>query len=791
MIVRWNRIPGATSYKITVSPKSAPGVPAAFAQYGPNTVMGSVTPLSPNVDYVVTVEAQDDQGSLSSTNLESFTAPEVAAGIDRVKALDSTSLMVDFTPVTGATAYRVRVQSHGDRSFREVEVHSSPVRIDSLQPYTAYSVSILSVNSGGQSQPSNAVIAMTLLPPPQLSTSSYTNSSIFVSWLPEANAAGIYVNVAPFTGGLMKSMNSTSTPAGLTLVHNHTVTELLPSVLYTVHGYFWDSQGNMGEPSPNINQTTRPSTPSLAGISVERGAGWAGLNVSWEPVQQEYGHLEYQVTSNHGPQCTSTDSSCTLVPVGCAQTHHIHMVAINAAGPSTPTDPVTFATFPCPPESLAVVETTPGNCTFSWDWAPYAVGYNAFIKRSDGGEETCNTSSTSCQFLCECGYTYLASVLAYNDAGLSDPGPVVNYTTLPCCPTNVAITVETTDTFEITWAVSRGADLYETHAADGSMALVCNDTAPVCVLSDLRCDRRYTLHVNPCSETSGCNRDCPPHVQETPPCTPGDLQVTSGNGSSVTVSWMANNQAAIYTARATAPQGTHTCSSNASSCDLDHLPCGSSYSVIAVAHNAAGQSLPSYSVPLETAPCCPANLTVDQVTQAMSNASWSHARGAASFITTLTSPRGSARCHTQDPHCLLGCITCGTNYSVSMEAYSSTGHMALCTYQGFASSACCASGIKLYMRANNTLRVYWRPSGGGHNYTVEMTGSSNYTCSPQPGRSSCDLDQVQCGEVYTVLVNPLTADGTKVDFCQQRMYLVTCAGNNLGMVIYRGKRSVD
>lgn len=86
------------------------------------------------------------------------------------------------------------------------------------------------------------------------------------------------------------------------------------------------------------------------------------------------------------------------------------------------------------------------------------------------------------------------------------------------------------------------------------------------------------------------------------------------------------------------------------------------------------------------APCCPANLTVDQVTQAMTNVSWSPARGSSSSIISLTSSRGHARCHTKESHCLLGCITCGTNYTVTMETYSQSGHGSNCTYQGFSSS---------------------------------------------------------------------------------------------------------
>lgn len=77
---------------------------------------------------------------------------------------------------------------------------------------------------------------------------------------------------------------------------------------------------------------------------------------------------------------------------------------------------------------------------------------------------------------------------------------------------------------------------------------------------------------------------------------------------------------------------------------------------------------------------------VAQVTQAMTNVTWSAGRGARSYITSLMSSRGHAKCHTLDTHCLMGCITCGTNYSVNLEAISSTGHMSECKYHGFSSS---------------------------------------------------------------------------------------------------------
>lgn len=86
---------------------------------------------------------------------------------------------------------------------------------------------------------------------------------------------------------------------------------------------------------------------------------------------------------------------------------------------------------------------------------------------------------------------------------------------MPCCPESVSVSAVSTDTLEITWAASRGAELYETRAMDGSDVILCNDTAPVCALSDLSCDGSYSVLVTPCNEISGCNRGCRAHTKDT------------------------------------------------------------------------------------------------------------------------------------------------------------------------------------------------------------------------------------------------------------------------------------
>lgn len=89
---------------------------------------------------------------------------------------------------------------------------------------------------------------------------------------------------------------------------------------------------------------------------------------------------------------------------------------------------------------------------------------------------------------------------------------------------------------------------------------------------------------------------------------------------------------------------------------------------------------------------------------------------------------------------------------------------------------CCPSGIRLYRGTNNTLIVRWRSSSALTKYTAEVTGSvRTHACSPEPGSYTCTVSEIVCGQVYSVVVAPLNPDGSKVQFCNSRLY----SGNEL------------
>lgn len=78
---------------------------------------------------------------------------------------------------------------------------------------------------------------------------------------------------------------------------------------------------------------------------------------------------------------------------------------------------------------MEVDEPAVGNCSVTWTMVQWVDYYMVYVNRDDEAEEQCNTTNTNCYFHCDCGYTYMTTVFAYNVAGASPPGSVLNYTT--------------------------------------------------------------------------------------------------------------------------------------------------------------------------------------------------------------------------------------------------------------------------------------------------------------------------------------------------------------------------
>ncbi|KAF6728952.1 hypothetical protein FQA47_011570 [Oryzias melastigma] len=51
----------------------------------------------------------------------------------------------------------------------------------------------------------------------------------------------------------------------------------------------------------------------------------------------------------------------------CGQNRSVYVIASNEAGTSSPSEPVNYITYPCPPENIWVEEPTAGDCYVKWE----------------------------------------------------------------------------------------------------------------------------------------------------------------------------------------------------------------------------------------------------------------------------------------------------------------------------------------------------------------------------------------------------------------------------------------
>ncbi|KAK0153691.1 Fibronectin type III domain-containing protein 7 [Merluccius polli] len=583
--MRWAAYSGASYYKVSATPQNVPGSVPAFFLFNGDTVLGGLNTLLPNTAYTMRVDAMDDNLNVLSSigTAEALTAPEIP-DIELVYSKQSTSITVEFTEVDGALGYILRAMSDVGDFFEETQVHGSPGTVQGLLPFTNYTLSVMSVNLGGRSQPSYSVELSTVVVAPELETRSDTNSTITVTWDPVEHAVQYTLYIIREGSNTILKINTTGT--------EETFDQLEAGTWYSIKGTAWDEYGRLGDHN-TTRQITRPWKPDPIYMVPAAGRS-VGISVYWAVV---YGADSYTATSSSGQNCSSEgDSYCIISPLDCGQNLSIVVISKNLAGPSVPSDEEDFVTIPCPPEHVWVEEPTPGSCQVAWSEVPMADFYMTFIKIDDGAEYLCNTTSRLCPFDCICGYTYLTTVFAYNPSGASPQGLIVNYTT-----GNVSVELVSTETLEIMWSPVRGADLYETTAVQPNAVIHCNDTSPLCALSDLRCNTNYSVVVMPCSEQQGCNRTCPQQWHETAPCTPLILHINQTNDSIVRVYYTTPNAPGTsYHVTVVGNTGTHVCVSESDFCEFALLSCGTVYKVVAVASNGVGRSLPSFSVPLET-----------------------------------------------------------------------------------------------------------------------------------------------------------------------------------------------
>jgi len=212
--ISWDEVSDVKGYYVYRS-SSATGT---YTRVGtPSTKSYTDTKLSAGTTYYYKVSAYNSDGeSLESSYISETTLPSAPTGIS-ASATSSSSIMVSWDAVFGATGYYVYRSSSATGTYTRVGTPSTTSYTDTgLSVFTTYYYKVSAYNSTGESSQSSNTSTKTKSGPnapsaPTGVSASATSSSITLSWTAVSNATGYYVYCDDLGDGTYTRVGTTLT----------------------------------------------------------------------------------------------------------------------------------------------------------------------------------------------------------------------------------------------------------------------------------------------------------------------------------------------------------------------------------------------------------------------------------------------------------------------------------------------------------------------------------------------------------------------------------------------------
>ncbi|KAH0618355.1 hypothetical protein JD844_017470 [Phrynosoma platyrhinos] len=578
-----------------------------------------------------------------------------------------------------------------------------------------------------------------------------------------------------------------------------TLTPLAPDTVHTVKVEAIDKNGVVLAEAQTM-QLTAPEIPTIEQAYSKLSNS---ITVEWAAVP---GASSYLLTAQDGEsfiETIVTNSPGTVTGLRAATLYKITIRSINAGGRSQPSLSKKARTVLSAP-ILTANSSSHDNIVVSWRPVHMAVGFFISIMRADGlgGMLKENTTTDFLIFSSlDPGTLYTIKAHAWDANGIPGDDSTYNQRTRPHAPGDVQVVFDSGALrATISCMPSEGASLYTIAAYSGFSKLNCSAMTASCTIFSLECGTEYSLSVIASNEAGSKSIT----IEEDEP---GNLEV----------SWSDVDLSDYYVVFVKSDDGLEVhCNTSHTQCHFQS-DCGFTYFISVFAYNKAGQSPLGDIFNYTTAPCCPSDFNPVFVSSDTVQIVWSPVRGAEMYETKAVDWANELLCNDTATVCTLSALQCNTQYNITVYSFSeirgsntscASKHVAtenpwLCCRKDHSisayltilngtkqncifsfSGACCPSGVQLYRLGNNGIRIYWRTSEGSINYSTDLYGSKgNFTCTPNADLTYCDITEIPCGDVYTVVVSPVTDEGSKLAFCPKKIY----SGNHLWSFDGNGK----
>ncbi|KAK5919428.1 hypothetical protein CgunFtcFv8_023324 [Champsocephalus gunnari] len=746
--VMWAAAQGATSYSVQAVADLGSGVTCNTT----NTTC-SIDGLQCGQIYNVTVMAQNLACNSTSEPYHHMTEPCPPTNVQVSMACEQLTATVSWQQSDFAVGYVAFFDDQGGYSASCYGDHTSTQCVVSgLMCGTEYNVWVKALGQQYNSSDST-VVSLTSAPclprEVEIEVDCIHDGAAVVSWNATYGAANL--SLTAIVSGSILSLCETQQ-------NSCNVTGLSCGETYNLSFTASNEQCSLSAPM-HANLTTRPCPPQHVDVSLQCGSHTAVL--SWEERSDAELYVANAIKTSGGPvqTCNSTGSTCQFASLDCGETYNFTVTADSQGCRSQASSTVSIQTEPCQPVIVsAQMLCQSEQVQISWYQASGVVNYLVTTTGSLGYVKIHNATQSIPAATLPCGQDYNVTVRAQGSDCDSIPSSPAFFKTAPCPPSDVTTYAQCEFNMgSVSWGSSDGAETYVAVATglDGH-AYQCLTNSTDCSWNDLQCGEEYTVVVR--AKNGNCT-SLPSNssIIYMDPCVPQNLAATVNcDMKVVSLSWDASNGTNVYMVSCEAGNKTTVLTTNVTTAHFSGFSCGLNYSVTVTPQNQHCPGNSSASASIQTWPCPPAGVSTRQdCLSGIVMVMWQATNGSDYYTATMQTDTGiSPMCMSDSNECSVPGLTCGQNFSVSVTASNQQCNITSSHTTSLQSVPCVPTNVSVVMDCdNNTAVVSWTASQGAVpvQYSL-MAHSSHNNVSCQTSSLNCSLDNITCGNSYSVQV---------------------------------------
>ena len=548
-----------------------------------------------------------------------------------------------------------------------------------------------------------------------------------------------------------------------------------------------------------INTSGAPPAPSSLRIV---STSPSSIGVAWRaPLVRAA--LIYRISVNGNRVGTTASAGFMISSLSCGATYSVGVRSEDLIGHVSSMTSMRAATQHCaaavpapapsPPDAptgLSVTGVSTTSVSVSWSASGQASSYGVYLDGTAAG----STSATGYTVGgLTCGTSHTIAVDVVNSGGTHSTKTAITAATAPCpppsdgqpptVPGSLAVTGASASTVSVSWNRSSdnvGVVSYGVYS-NGKQAGSTGTTSYT--ISGLTCGTTYTVAVDAVdaagnhsakASVSVATAACPDTLA---PLQPSNLHVVFADQSSLLIGWnvpLDNVGVAGYDVYLDGKLKGKVASP---SFNFTGLTCGTSHGFAVDAYDAAGNvsaqtsgsaSTVACSTNDTTAPSAPTAVSESSISATGLTVSWTAATdnvGVTGYTVYVNGSKSGQTAATSYP---VSGLTCGTGYTLGVEAYDAAGNVSQRSTSNATTAACpgdtsaptSPSGLTVTANGQTALSVSWSASTdnvGVAGYNVY----SNGTNAGQTGGLSYALNGLTCGSTVTVAVEAYDAAGNK------------------------------